>query len=240
VNNRGVPAKMLPDSRLAGGKFCLFSMEGGKEMKKLFKGILLLAIIGCFACGCFAQEIAGTTEITGYYQQYRNFSFETGMKDLGYDWDLNPARLGGGGFSIAQNIADWFAIWTQFTFYGTSTQGEINYSQYLYPKSVRVIHNLQGIRYQTLQYGPFQLYGKAGAGFVNYSLFDGLLGGTKFTAGYGGGVHVWLHKNIGITLDASHSVNALPNLEDYFDVKLPGREKFDSGMIYTTGLTFRF
>ena len=210
------------------------------KMKKLLKGILLLTIIGCFAGGGFADEIAGTTEITGYYQQYRDFSYKSGVSG----WDFDPTRLAGGGFSIAQNIADWFAIWTQVSFYGTVDQA----SNYGNMNSVRIINNLQGIRYQTKQYGPLQVYGKAGAGVTNYSLYLGGydFGGTKFSAGYGGGAHVWFHKNIGITLDVSHILNSLPNMENYFTdyngnkMKFPDREKFDSGMVYTTGLTFRF
>jgi len=215
-------------------------------MKKLSRGVLLLAIIGCFAGGCFASdwddEIAGTTEITGYYQQYRNFSFETGypywdFKPPSDDPRIDPIVLSGGGVTVAQNLAEWFAVWTQLSFFGRATQQISNYEN-----SVRVIHNLQGIRYQTKQYGPLRFYGKVGAGIAWYgfSLYDPYYGymdmsGTTFSAGYGGGMNVWFNKNIGITLDVSHSLMALPNLTD-----LDGREKFDSGMSYTTGLTFRF
>ena len=203
-------------------------------MKKLFNGILSLAIIGSFAACCFASddEIAGTTEITGYYQQYRNFSFETGYGD----WNFSPTRLTGGGFSVARNLADWFALWTQLSFYGTVNQeGTVYDGVYTYPKSVRIIHNLEGVRYQTRQYGPLQFYGKAGAGVVWFSFFDGALSGTRFSAGYGGGANIWLHKNIGINLDLSHNLMNFPDLTGF-----DGREKFDSGLAYTTGLTFRF
>ena len=216
------------------GKACLpVCRQAG--FARTSKVIFLLAIMSCFAGSCFAwdDEITGTTEITGYYQQYRNFSFETGRDS----WNFDPTRLSGGGFSVSHNFAYWFAIWSQFSFYGTANQEGVLYDNegYAYPKSVRIIHNLEGLRYQTRQYGPLQFYGKAGVGFVHYSLFDGALSGTKFSAGYGGGANVWLHKNIGITLDVSHNLLNLPNLTD-----LDGREKFDSGMTYTTGLTFRF
>ena len=203
-------------------------------MKKLLKGVLLLTIIGCFACGCFASwedEIAGTTEITVYYQQYRDFSIKTG--NIEYDFD--PTRLAGGGFSVAQNLAEWFAIWTQVSFYGTVDQGATVSEGYLFPKTVRIIHNLEGIRYQTKQYGPFRLYGKGGAGFTWYNLFGGMEGGMKFSAGYGGGANIWINNNIGITLDLSHVVMGLPKLSE-----AAGRKKFDSGLTYTSGLTFRF
>jgi hypothetical protein len=230
------------------------------EMKKLFKGILSLAIIGCFAYGCFAadwnDEIAGTTEITGYYQQFRNFSFKTGMDEVGIYNDFAPARMVGGGFSVAQNYAEWFAIWSQLSIYGTVKQWA-NVGSDEAENNVRVIHNLQGIRYQTKQYGPLRFYGKGGAGFARYSLtyydpyfFGGYvdISSTKVSLGYGGGVNVWFNKHIGLTFDASHILSGLPNLEDlykeykdYFGtVKFPGREKFDSGMTYTAGLTFRF
>ena len=211
-------------------------------MKNLFKGIFIITVIGCFASGGFAadwnDDLAGTTEITGYYQQYRDFSFKTGFSDSGSStYDINPTRLSGGGFSVAHNLAEWFAIWMQLSIYGTVDQPAM---------SVRVINELQGIRYQTKQYGLFRFYGKGGAGFTRYSMAAKFLGyefgSTKFSAAYGGGVNVWLNKNIGITLDVSHILNAMPNFEDLFydDVKLPGRDKFDSGMSYTTGLTFRF
>jgi len=207
-------------------------------MKRTCKGIILLTIIGCFACGCFADEITGTTEITGYYQQYHNFSFEAGGRNFGFDWDFAPTSLSGGGFSVAQNLADWFAIWTELSIYGRVEQQPTSG----YERSVRLINNLQGIRYQTRQYGPLRLYVKAGAGIAWYGLnlyYPGVgyvdMSGTKFSAGYGGGASIWLHKNIGITLEVSQVLNALPNLTDTDD-----REKFDSGMVYRTGLTFRF
>ena len=203
-------------------------------MKKLFKEIILLAIIGSFSGVGFADEITGTTEITGYYQQYHNFSFETGWSD----WNFAPTSLSGGGFSVAQNIADWFAIWTELSIYGRVEQQPMSGNG----RSVRIINNLQGIRYQTKLYGPISVYAKFGAGIVwyGYNLYYPNAGyidmsGTKFSAGYGGGMSIWPHKNIGITLEASHILKALPNLTDIDD-----REKFDSGMVYRTGLTFRF
>ena len=200
----------------------------------LFSVITVVAITCCFATGGFAQdEVAGTTEITGYYQQYRNFSFETGASAL----DFAPARIGGGGFTVAQNIADWFALWTQLTINGTTTQLVDGGDGYIYENSVRIINNLQGVRYQTRQHGPFRLYGKFGAGFTHYgfNMLGYSLSGTTFSAGYGGGTDIWFSKHIGVTLDVSHIMMMLPNLTD-----MDGRERVDSGLTYTTGLTFRF
>ena len=211
-------------------------------MKRILNGLLSLALIGGFAVGCFAweDELAGTTEITGFYQQYRDFSM---MGDGTYTTKFEPKRLAGGGFSVAQNLADWFAIWLQMSFYGKVNQDIARYDFFgepdgVTPKSVRIINELQGIRYQTKQYGPFRLYGKGGAGVVWYGfdLMGGSISGTKFSAIYGGGADIWLSKNIGITLDVSHVLYRLPRL----NYDKPDLEKFDSGIVYTTGLTFRF
>ena len=206
-------------------------------MKKIFnrhflKGMLSIAIIVGFAGGCFAwdDELAGTTEITLYYQQYRDFSFETGV----VPFDFSPTRLSGGGLSVAQNIAEWFALWTQLSVYGAVDQWTDFGGGVHAENKVRILNNLQGVRYQTRQYGPFRFYGKAGAGvsIYNFSIHGS---GASFSAAYGGGANIWLNRNIGITLDASHVLMSLPNVTD-----MDGRERFDSGMTYTTGLTFRF
>ena len=210
------------------------SMRKLLSARNVLFSVMIVASIGCFAASGVAQdEITGTTEITGYYQKYQNFSFNTGVSELNF----SPTELSGVGFSVAQNIADWFALWTQLTINGTNKQWADGGDGYLYENSVRIINNLQGIRYQTKQYGPFRLYGKFGAGFTHYS-FNMLgyeLSGTKFSAGYGGGADIWFSKHIGVTLDVSHTMMMLPNLTD-----VDGRESVDSGLAYTTGLTFRF
>jgi len=203
-------------------------------MKKKFKVMLSLLLISCFTGICFAwdDELAGTTEITGYYQQYRDFSLKTGVSE----YDFAPARLSGGGFSVAQNIAEWFSIWTQLSVFGTVNQ-MVGSNQY--QKSVRIINNLEGIRYQTQQYGPFRFYGKVGAGITWYGFdyFGESISGTRFGFGYGGGMNIWLNRNIGITLDVSNIGMNLPNF-DFPDVE--GRKSWDFGMTYTPGITFRF
>ena len=60
-------------------------------------------------------------------------------------------------------------------------------------------------------------------------------GDTKFSFGYGGGVQIWLSRSIGLNLDASHVIMGLSNLTD-----LPDREKWDSGLAFTTGVALRF
>jgi hypothetical protein len=186
------------------------------------KSVLFLSILMFAAINSFAE---GDTEITGYYQQYRNFSFKLGSSD---DFDYSADKLKGVGFTVAQNIAPWFALWTQLTIYGTLEQPD---------KSVRIIHNLEGIRYQTQLHGPFRFYAKGGLGFSYYSFnIQGTgLSGTKFSAGYGGGTDIWLSKNFGLVLDVTHVLMGLPNLTD-----LSGRDSWDSGLTYTTGLTVRF
>jgi hypothetical protein len=197
---------------------------GGDAMNKSSKGLKCLVLLSIFifaAIHCFAEE---NTEITGYYQQYRNFSFKTGNSSL----DFADAKLKGGGFTIAQNIESWFAVWTQLSVFGSLDQTN---------GSVRVLNNLQGIRYQTKNHGPFRFYVKGGMGFTYYSLSYqvGSTSGTKFSAAYGGGTHIWFHKHFGVVIDVSHVLMGLPNLTD-----LSGRESWDSGLTYTTGLTVKF
>jgi hypothetical protein len=191
------------------------------KVSTAMKSTLFLFILVVVAVNSFAE---GDTEITGYYQQYRNFSFKVG----GGTYDFSADKLKGVGFSIAHNIAPWFAMWTQLSIYGTLEQTD---------KSVRIINNLEGIRYQTKMLGPFRFYAKGGLGFSYYSFsFPGTgMSGAKFSAGYGGGTDIWMNKHLGVVLDITHVLMGLPNLTD-----LSTRESWDSGLTYTTGLTVRF
>jgi hypothetical protein len=196
---------------------------GGVMKHILFasKYALFACMILCAAVYASAQE---KTEVYGYYQTYRNFSFQTGLSD----YDVPATKLNGGGFGIARNFAPWFAMWTQFSFFGTVQQPNMG---------VRVINNLEGFRYQTKQYGPVRLYAKGGLGFSNYSMdiAGNSLGETKFSVAYGGGAQIWFNDWLGVVLDASHVVMGLPNLTD-----MSSREKWDSGLVYTTALSIRF
>jgi hypothetical protein len=196
-----------------------------KRFRIVLKSLFLISIVIGTAVYAAAGDEANT-EITGYYQQYRDFSYKTGVTGI----EIPPTSLKGGGFSIARNLAPWFAMWTQFTFYGSAEQPSVF--------SARIIHNLEGIRYQTKQYGPLRLYAKAGLGFANYSLkFSGTASGgeTKLSMAYGAGAHVWMGDHFGINLDASNVVMGVPKLLDSND-----RDKWDSGLVLTTGLTVRF
>ncbi len=190
-----------------------------RHCSTVMKGVLALLLL-CPA----AATAEGETEITGFYQQYRDFKYKVGLEEF----DLAPRSLGGGGFSIAQNMAPWFAMWTQFSFYGSAENAGLR---------VRMINNQQGVRYQTKDYGPVRLYAKGGLGFSRFSIdtVQGSLGDTKFSAAYGAGAHIWMHKHAGINLDLSHVLTGLPNLTG-----LDTREKWDSGLVLTTGLTLRF
>lgn len=184
--------------------------------------VLLLSMFLCAAALGLAQE-ESSTEITGYYQQYRDFSFNpgSGFEDLG----VPSTSLTGGGVSVAQNLVPWFALWSQVTFYGSVGQEALR---------ARVINNLQGLRWQTKNYGPIRFYGKGGVGFSHVNFKD--IGGEyKLSVAYGGGAHVWATEWIGVNLDLSHVVMGLPNLTDR-----EGRDKWDSGLTYTLGLTVRF
>lgn len=194
-----------------------------KYRTRLFKGFsLIVVLLGLCVCGS-AQE---TTEVYGFYETYRNFDYKTGNDPA----DFQDVKLNGGGGGIAYNVAPWFALWTQLSFFGSPE------NDYL---SVRVINNLQGVRYQTPQYGPFIFYGKGGLGFTNYGVTDRYYGGSagfyKFSAGYAGGVQVWTTDSLGLVLEVSHLLMGVPHLYDTED-----RDKWDSGLTYKTGLAFRF
>ena len=193
----------------------------GGEMRST-KYLLLVSMVLFPALYASAQDYK--TEIQGFYQTYRDFSFRTGVDAL----DIPAVRLNGGGFIFAQNLAPWFAFWTQFTFYGSADQPNI---------SARMINNLYGIRYQTQQHGPFQFYAKGGLGYTHFGLdiVGTSYGESKFSFAYGAGAQIWMSDNFGAVLDASHVITGLPNLTD-----LPSREKWDSGLALTAGLAVRF
>jgi hypothetical protein len=189
---------------------------------KVMKYVSLLLMVLCTALYVPAQE--NDTEVQGFYQTYRNFSFRTGSEFF----DITDSKLNGGGFSLSQNLAPWFAMWTQLSFYGSVEQPYIR---------IRAINNLQGIRFQTLQHGPFRLYAKGGLGFSHHSIdvIGSSYGEYKFSFAYGGGAQIWMSDHFGVVLDLSHVMMGLPTLFD-----LPGREKWDSGLTYTTGISVRF
>ena len=187
---------------------------------KSTKCILILSLILGSAVFASAQEY--NTEIQGFYQGYRNFSWKIQDVDI-----VTPTKLDGGGFEIAQNLAPWFAFWTRFSFYGAVEQPGIR---------ARIFNNLYGIRYQTEQHGPFRVYGKAGLGYSRYSLeLPGISGSdTKFSFAYGGGVQIWATEHFGAVLDASHTINGLPSFN------VDGEEKWDSGLTLSAGFAVRF
>ncbi len=194
-------------------------------------GMLLVAMVLCGALCAYAQDEESSTEIQGFYQTYRNFSYNSG--DSYYSF--SPQKLNGGGFNLARNLAPWFAMWTQFTFYGAPEKENFK---------VGIISNQQGVRFQTKQHGPFRFYVKGGIGFTRYSIdfveppsTSVSYGDTALSLGYGGGAQIWAGDHFGIVLDVSQQLMGLPDLL-YLD--LPGREKYDSGVTYSTGLAIRF
>lgn len=186
-----------------------------------FKATLLITLLLGLSVCASAQE---KTEVYGFYEGYRNFDFKTGdgfptMEDI---------KLNGGGGGIAYNLAPWFAMWTQVSFFGTAKHQEF---------TMRVINNLQGVRYQTEQYGPFRLYAKGGVGFTNYgvSISGSGFGSTKLSVGYGGGAQIWVTDYFGLVLEGFHLVMGVPQLTE-----ADGRDKWDSGLTFKTGLAVRF
>jgi hypothetical protein len=195
-------------------------------MKANLSGVRSVLLISMLLCGavCALADDEQKTEIQGYFQTYRNFSFKTGFSEI----DIPSTALNGGGFAAAQNIAPWFAMYTQLTIYGRAQSPN---------NSVRIIHNLEGVRWQTKKHGPLQLYAKFGMGFAHYGMnvAGSSLGETKFSFGYGGGAFIWANEHFGLVLDASHSIMGVPNLTD-----ASNRDKWDSGLALTTGIAVRF
>ena len=187
-------------------------------------------MIFCATVCASAQDEETSTEIQGFYRTYRNFGYNSG--DPYYSF--SPMKLNGGGFSIARNFAPWFAMWTELSFYGSPEKEDFK---------IGIINNQQGLRFQTKQHGPFRLYAKAGLGFTRYSIdlvieSQGLsYGDTAFSAGYGGGAQIWMNENFGIVIDVSHTLMGVPDL---LFADLPDREKYDSGLTYSTGFAVRF
>ena len=197
-------------------------------MKSVYSSRFVLLIVAILFGTIYASAQETSTEIQGFYQTYKDFSFKlgTGLENL----DLKPTRLGGGGFTIAQNLAPWFAFWSQTTFYG-SVEGDF--------LKARVINNLEGLRWQKRFSGPLEVYGKVGMGFSHIGLSSvggGDIGGEyKLAVSYGAGAFLWMSQNIGLVFDASHLSMGVPNVTD-----APGRDKWDSGLTLTTGIALRF
>jgi hypothetical protein len=190
-------------------------------------GCVLVVVMVLF-CATYASADDTSTEIQGFYQTYKDFSFKLGS---GYeDLDLKGTRLGGGGFTIAQNLAPWFAFWSQTAFYGSAENEYIK---------ARVINNLEGLRFQKRFHGPIEVYGKVGMGFshTNLSFKSGSdIGGEyKFALAYGGGAFIWVKDSFGFVLDASQMFMGLPNLTN-----ASGRDRWDAGLTLTTGIAIRF
>lgn len=202
--------------------------NGGKMKSRI--GILLLSMILCATIYASAQE--QNTEIHGFYQTYRNFDLHNGTSSSGADYsafDVSKAHFNGGGFTIVQNIAPWFAMWTQFSFYGKAKGPNT---------SVGMFNNLEGVRYQTKQHGPFRFFVKGGVGFSRYSIdiqSNSYGSETKLSAAYGGGAQIWFSDHFGVVLDVSHVTMGLPNLSN-----AKSRDSWDSGLTYTTALAVRF
>lgn len=196
---------------------------------KYYKIPFCCLLLGAMLLGpavCASAQEETSTEIYGFFQGYRNFDFNLGS---GYEVaNIEKAIMKGGGFGIAQNLAPWFAVWTQFSFWGSAENPYLR---------VRIIHNLQGVRYQTPMYGPFRLYGKGGVGFTNFGVetASGSGGETKISFGYGGGAQVWMADYLGLFVEGTHVIMGMPNLTD-----ADGRDKWDSGLSLTTGIALRF
>jgi hypothetical protein len=195
-------------------------------MKYRFRFVSFILVISLLLSMASLASAQSRTEVYGFYEGYRNFDYKTGGE--GYPFILN-AELNGGGGGIAYQYVPWFALFTQVSFLGTAMGDNL---------SARVINNLEGIRYSTPRYGPISFYGKGGVGFTNYSVVItdlGEGGQTKFSAGYAGGAQIWATDYLGLFVEMQHLIMGVPNV---FDAE--GRDRWDSGLTYKTGLAIRF
>ena len=207
--------RMILEKRTLGG--------GMKYRNRFVNSVVLVLMVLGIASLASAQE----TEVYGFFEGYRNFDYKTGGE--GYPF-IKDAALNGGGGGIAYQYVSWFALFTQFSFLGTAEGDEID---------ARIITNLQGVRYHTPRYGPIEFYGKGGVGFANYNITDKFsgyeYGATKLSLGYAGGAQVWMSDSIGLMFEIQHLVMGVPNLTD-----AEGRDSWDSGLDYKTGIAIRF
>jgi opacity protein-like surface antigen len=200
------------------------SLGGGMKSRIVFfSSVLPVVLLLCMTSNALAQD---SIEVYGFFEAYRNFDYKVEPNSSANFKDVD---LNGGGGGIAKNFAPWFALFTQVSFFGTPQNEQL---------SVRIINNLEGLRYSTRKYGPFAFYGKGGVGFTNYGVTIAGYGSgseTKLSVGYGGGVQLWMSDSIGLFVEASHLVMGVPNLTD-----AEGRDKWESGLTYKTGMAVRF
>jgi len=163
-------------------------------------------------------------ELRGFFQQDRAFSLWSGSPDF----DIQGARSKGGGFGFALTPAEWFALWTEVSFFSGVRQGDYTLS---------FLVETQGLRYSTAWRGPFRVYGRGGVGFARFA-FEGpgfAAAYYKMSLVYGGGAEVRLSDPVSFFVDASALTMGLPEL-----TAVPGRDKWDTSILLGFGIAVKF
>lgn len=181
-----------------------------------------MAVLLCSA-GALAQGNP-QYEVRGFFQQDRSFSLWSGSPEF----DIRGARAKGGGLGFALTPAEWFALWSEVSFFSSVRQGS-------YTLSFMV--ESQGLRYSTAWRGPLRLYGRGGVGFARFA-FEGpgfAAAYYKMSLVYGGGAEVRLGDPVSFFVDAAALTMGLPEL-----TAVPGRDKWDTSILLGFGIAVKF
>lgn len=189
-------------------------------MQKIAQAWVLLAASGVL----WAQPDFPQGEFQGFYQRVQGFDFNSGSPSF----QVEQANLNGGGLGFVFNLSHWLGFWSQTGFYGGVEQSGIQ---------MKLINEMQGLKLTKRGLGPLAVYAKAGMGFVRY-VFEIPNGtavryGTSFS--YGGGLDIKLSEGMSLLLEATQLSLGLPDITGSRT-----RDKWDSSVLVTTGIAFRF
>ena len=186
------------------------------------KRFLIIVLLLCGPAYCLAQDTF--TEFQGYYQRVQGFDFNSGTSQFAF----KGASMNGGGFGFVFGLSPKFGFFQRTSFFGGVEQSGL---------TMRVISEVQGVQLMR-EAGPFDFYAKGGLGF-NRWVFEEFGSTTGVDYGmalvYGGGAEAKLKEGTYLVLEATRMTTGLPNISG-----LPGRSKWDSSWLITTGIAFRF
>lgn len=193
------------------------------------KPLLVVAFILLSGSILLAQPEFSEVEFQGYYQRVQGFSFSPTFVE-GFDFP-DSEGFNGGGFGLTYNLNHWFGIFSNTSFLGGVEQNNLQ---------MKIINQVQGAKITKRGLGPANFYAKGGVGFIRYVFSSGgedlaIDYSTSFV--YGGGAEIKFKEGMWLVLDLSRLSLGLPNLTG-FDV--PGRDKWDSSYLITTGVMFAF
>lgn len=185
----------------------------------MLRHFLLLTTLMSAAGICRAQS----GELQVFYLRAQGFDFRSGSAAF----DIRGARLNGGGFGLSYNVTEWMALWSQAGFFSGVRQGDIR---------MNMISQLQGVALSRGR-GAFRAFVKGGTGFARYVFEQPGLTSVSYgqAFSYGGGIQIGFTPSFFFVLEAAQLAVGLPNLTG-----VPGRDKWDSTPLITTGLAIHF